>query len=155
MSGHIFQINASKGGVPKHPLREADVTPLGLSVDKVGNPEIHGGPKAALCIYSLERIVALQDEGHPIFPGSVGENLTLAGLDWEQVTLGKRLRLGDEVLLEITKYTTPCQTIVESFADRNSNRIHQNKYPGWSRVYAGVLHTGHIQVGSTAAIENN
>ena len=154
MAGHIFQINASNGGVPKHPLREADVTPLGLSVDKVAHPQIHGGPMAALCLFSLERIVALQAEGHPIYPGSAGENLTLAGLDWEQVTPGKRLRLGDEVLLEITRYTTPCQTIVDSFADRNSNRIHQNKYPGWSRVYASVLQTGHIRVGSAATIEN-
>ena len=154
MSGHIFQINASNGGVPKHALREADVTTLGLSVDKVAHPQIHGGPKAALCLYSLERIVALQAEGHPIYPGSVGENLTLAGLDWEQVTPGTRLRLGDEVLLEITKYTTPCATIKASFAGGDRDRILQAEHAGWSRVYAQVLQPGHIQVGARATIEN-
>jgi MOSC domain-containing protein YiiM len=154
MSGHIFQINASSGGVPKHPLREADVTALGLSVDKVANPDIHGGPRAALCLFSLERIVALQAEGHPIFPGSVGENVTLAGLDWDQLKPGTRLRLGDGVLLEITQYTTPCQTIAESFSDRNSNRIHQQKHAGWSRVYASVLQSGHIQIGARAVVED-
>jgi len=154
MAGHIFQINASHGGVPKHPLREADVTTLGLSVDTVAHPQIHGGPEAALCIFSLERIVALQVEGHPIYPGSAGENLTLAGLDWEQVTPGKRLRLADEVLLEITRYTTPCATINASFASGERNRILQTEHAGWSRVYARVLQTGHIQVGSAAIVEN-
>ena len=153
MPGHIFQINASNGGVPKHPLREAEVTPLGLSVDKVAHPQIHGGPMAALCIFSLERIVALQAEGHPIYPGSAGENLTLAGLDWEQVTPGTRLRLGDEVLLEITRYTTPCATIKASFAGGERDRILQTEHAGWSRVYAKVLQTGHIQVGSAAIVE--
>ena len=154
MTGHIFQINASNGGVPKHALREAEVTLLGLSVDKVAHPQIHGGPLAALCIYSLERIVALQAEGHPIYPGSVGENLTLTGLDWEQVAPGRRLRLGDEVVLEITRYTTPCATIKASFAGGYRDRILQNEHPGWSRVYASVLQAGHIRVGSAVIIEN-
>jgi MOSC domain-containing protein YiiM len=154
MAGHIFQINASNGGVPKRALREADVTPLGLSVDRVAHPQIHGGPDAALCIFSLERIVALQAEGHPIYTGSVGENITLAGLDWEQVTPGKRLRLGDDVLLEITRFTTPCATIAASFARGERNRILESEHPGWSRVYAKVLQTGHIQVGAKASVAN-
>ena len=50
-----------------------------------------GGPLAALCLYSLEVIQALQAEGHSIFPGSVGENITLSHLDWSRVTPGVRL----------------------------------------------------------------
>ena len=70
------------------------------------------------------------------------------------MTPGKRLRLGDEVLLEITRYTTPCATIKASFAGGDRNRILQSEHAGWSRVYAKVLQTGHIQVGSAATIEN-
>ena len=80
MAGHIFQINASNGGVPKHPLREADVTPLGLSVDKVAHPQIHGGPMAALCIFSLERIVALQAKAIRSIPALPAR--TLRWPDW-------------------------------------------------------------------------
>jgi MOSC domain-containing protein YiiM len=154
MSGHIFQISASDGGVPKRALRDAEVTAHGLSADKHAHPQIHGGPNAALCIFSLERILVLQAEGHPIFPGSAGENLTLAGLDWELVTPGKRLRLGDNVLVEITRFTTPCATIADSFAHGERNRILDTEHPGWSRVYAKVLQAGHIRVGAKAIVEN-
>ena len=156
MSARIFQINISpSGGVPKQPVREAVVGERGIVGNRVANPKIHGGPLAALCLYSLELIQALQSEGHPIFPGSVGENLTLSQLEWAQVTPGMRLQLGDEVLIEVTKYTTPCETIVGSFADRNSMRILQKTHPGWSRVYAKVLRTGRIKVGDRVTVQLN
>ena len=105
----------------------------------------HGGPERAVCLYSLEKILALQAEGNPIFPGSVGENITLAGVEWESVVPGKRLRLGEQVLLEVTKYTTPCNNITGSFADGDSDRILEKTHTGWSRVYARVLQTGEVR----------
>jgi MOSC domain-containing protein YiiM len=150
--GRIFQINASDGGVPKRPLRQAEIRELGLISDKQNNTKVHGGPERAVCLYSLERILALQAEGHPIFPGSVGENITITGLDWTAVVPGARLRLG-EVVVEITSYTTPCQEITDSFADLNSQRILQKKYPGWSRVYSRVLQPGTCQIGDPVTLE--
>ena len=143
----IFQINISQGGVPKLAVRSAEVTELGLVGDTHNNTKVHGGPKRALCLYSLERILALQAEGHPIFAGSTGENLTLAGLDWDAIMPGVRLRLGDTVEIEVTKYTEPCPKITESFAGEDISRMAQDKHPGWSRVYARVLTPGNIRVG--------
>ena len=144
----IFQINVSPvGGVPKRGVGEAVVNTLGIVGNEVADKAGHGGPLAALCLYSLERILALQAEGHPIFPGSAGENLTLAGLDWQQVAPGARLKLGEQVLIEITRYTTPCSTIAASFATGDYSRISQKTREGWSRVYARVLHGGKIRVG--------
>lgn len=149
----IFQINASNGGVPKRPLRQAEVNNLGLTVDKQIHTKVHGGPERAVCLYSLERILALQAEGHPIYPGSAGENVTISGLDWDEVVPGVRLRLG-EVIVEITHHTTPCNLIEESFADLDSQRISQKKHPGWSRVYARVLQTGTLKIGDSVALES-
>jgi MOSC domain-containing protein YiiM len=151
-NGRIFQINLSKGGVPKLGQHEGQVTALGLTGDGHDHPNVHGGPEAALCLYSLELIQALQAEGHPIFPGPTGENLTLSGLDWAQVTPGRRLRLGSEVLIEITLYTTPCSAIRSSFSDRNSNRIRVDEHPGWSRAYARVLQPGCVRIGDPVVI---
>lgn len=151
-TAHIFQINSSQGGVPKLAEAEADVTALGLSGDKQKNLAVHGGPERALCLYSLERILALQEEGHPIFPGSTGENITLVNLDWQAVTPGVRLQLGEEVVVEVTRYTTPCSKITGSFADHDSARIAQAQHSGWSRVYVRVLHTGHIRVGDPVSL---
>src|SRR5262249_15202629 len=134
MTGHIHSINISRGGVPKLPITIAVVTPLGIEGDGHNDWRNHGGPTAALCLFSLETIQRLQGEGHPISPGSVGENLTLAGIDPAALAPGRRLALGAgdaedaedaEVTIEITSYTTPCKTIAESFADGDFTRISQ------------------------------
>src|ERR1051325_7108870 len=77
----VFQINASSGGVPKLALSSALVNDLGILSDSHHDTKHHGGPDRAICLYSLEHIIALQQEGHPIFPGSVGENITTFGLE--------------------------------------------------------------------------
>ncbi|HKX74242.1 MAG TPA: MOSC domain-containing protein, partial [Acidimicrobiia bacterium] len=82
MRGLIHQINTSPGGVPKAPIASGEVTVNGMVGDGHNDRVHHGGPDAALCLFSLEVIQEMQREGHPIFPGAAGENLTITGLDW-------------------------------------------------------------------------
>ena len=103
-------------------------------------------------MYSLERIQALQGEGHPIEIGTVGENVTVEGIDWDLVVPGSRIRLGEEVLLEVASFTDPCKTIRESFIDGRFVRISQKRHPGWSRVYARVLSEGEIRSGDAVEL---
>ncbi|HWW74946.1 MAG TPA: MOSC domain-containing protein [Pyrinomonadaceae bacterium] len=147
MEGRIFQLNVSNGGVPKLAVREALLTPGGLEGDRQRDLRFHGGPDRAVCLYALERILELQLEGHPVFPGSVGENLTVAGLDWVRVHPGARLALGSEALVEITSYTSPCKKIAASFLGGDFRRISQKVRPGDSRLYARVLRPGRLSVG--------
>ena len=135
---HIYQINASQGGVPKLPVERGEVTSNGLVGDRQRHTQVHGG---------------LQAEGHPIYPGAVGENLTIVGLDWEKVVPGARLRLGNQVLIEVTRYTTPCSEIAGAFLNQQIKRILQDKHPGWSRVYARVLQGGTIFPGDKVCLE--
>jgi MOSC domain-containing protein YiiM len=143
--GRIVQISISAGGVPKRPVDEARVTTDGLDGDGYRNTRYHGGPDRALCLYSIERIRSLASEGHPIVPGSIGENVTIEGLEWSAVTPGTRMRLGEHVLIEVTRYTTPCFNITSSFTDGNYSRVSQKQQPGASRVYARVLTEGVIR----------
>ena len=129
------------------PVREAVVTELGLVGDEHNFPDIHGGPERALCLFSLERILELQAQGHPIFPGAAGENVTIVGLEWGKLQPGDRLALGNEVLIEITRYTIPCNSMEPSFLDGNYARLSQKANPGHSRVYAKVLQTGRLAIG--------
>jgi MOSC domain-containing protein YiiM len=148
----VFQINVSNGGVPKLALRRASLSTLGIQGDQHRNLKHHGGPERAVCLYSLEHIQALQAEGHPIFPGSVGENITLSGLDWSLLAPGARLQLGEKALLEMTSYTEPCANIRESFDQDQIARIAQDRNPGWSRLYARVLVEGEISVGDPVTL---
>lgn len=145
--GRIAQINLSQGGVPKLPAPGAKVTPLGLAGDAQNDTLHHGGPDRALCLFSLEQIHSLQAEGHPIAPGAAGENLTISGLDWNFIQPGVRLQVGDEVQVEVTKFTAPCNTIAGAFLEKDYGRISQTRHPGWSRVYVRVLVEGEIKAG--------
>lgn len=150
-TGSIFSVNISPGGVPKLPVAEALITAGGLDGDRQRNLKHHGGPDRAVCIYSIERILALQGEGHPIGAGSVGENLTLSGIDWDSVVPEAMLEVGD-ALLEIVSFTPPCRTIRDSFTEEKFSRLSQKHFPGWSRVYARVLREGLVREGDPAVL---
>jgi MOSC domain-containing protein YiiM len=150
--GHIVQINISQGGVPKLPVTTAEVTVAGLVGDRQKNLKYHGGPDRAICLWALEVIEALQQEGHTVASGSTGENVTLAGLDWATLTPGTRLQLGEWLQIEITDYTTPCHQLKPWFTDGRFKRISQKHHPGSSRLYARVLTEGKISVEDTVVI---
>jgi MOSC domain-containing protein YiiM len=160
MNGRVHQISVSNGGVPKLAVASARVTTEGLEGDWQQNRKHHGGPDRAVCLFSLEVIRRLQAEGHPIVPGSVGENLTIEGLDWAAAVPGARLRIDhgnpdEAVVLDIVSYTEPCSTVRNSFAALGFRRILQDLHPGESRVYARVLREGRIHAGSAIDFISN
>lgn len=146
-TGFIRAINTSNGGVPKKSITDAQVSRLGVVGDAHNDTEGHGGPERAVCIYPIELIRLLQQEGHSIDVGTAGENLTVEGVDWALLVPGAQIRCGEEVELEVSSYTSPCKTIKDSFVDGHFKRISQKVHPGWSRVYARVLTEGKIRQG--------
>lgn len=148
---HIFQINVSNGGVPKRAVRTAVVDETGITLDQQADERYHGGRDRALLIFALEHLLALQAEGHPIYAGSVGENVTISGLEWASLAPGARLRLG-EVLVEVSGYATPCHKISASFAAGDIKRIAHKINPGWSRLTCRVLQPGRLVVGDGVTV---
>ena len=152
---HIHSINVNpNGGVPKLPVERVEIHAGGVVGDLQRNKKFHGGPMRAVCLYSLERIELLREEGHPITPGSTGENLTVAGLDWPAIKPGTRLRIGDVVELEITSFAPPCNKIEASFDGCTSDRISAKLFPGWARAYAKVLQPGAVTRGDAVSVED-
>ena len=150
MAATLVSINVSPGGVSKRPVAEVRVGMAGLAGD-AQRWEHHGGPLRAVCLWSLERIEALRAEGHAVAPGAAGENLTLAGLDWDRLGPGAELQVG-EVRLRVTEYTRPCRKIAACFSDGDSDRISQARHPGWSRLYASVLAGGTLRPGDPVEV---
>jgi MOSC domain-containing protein YiiM len=152
--GRIVQLSVSPGGVPKRAIAEARVTRLGLQGDGHRDLEHHGGPERAVCLFPSQAIRALAAEGHAITPGAIGENVTIEAVDWSHVVPATYLRLGPHVLLQVTRYTSPCLTIAPVFVGRESGRVSQKRHPGWSRVYARVLIEGWLRPGDEVRIVN-
>ena len=146
-SARIVQINISPGRVPERPVPSARVTILGLQDDAQRDQKHHAGPDRALCLCAQERIRALRAEGHPITPGSIGENLTIEGADWRAVTPGRCLLLAAEVVAQVTSYTAPRRNITASFRNHDHSHLSQKRHPGSSRVYTRGLREGPLTYG--------
>jgi len=143
----VLQVNVSAGGVPKHAVERALVDWLGVEGDAHHEPTVHGGPHRAVCLFGIEVIRRLQAEGHPLGPGSVGENLTTEGIEWSLLPVGTRARVGESVVLELASPAMPCNTQRPNFKDERFGRMSIVLHPSDSRMYARVLETGEVRPG--------
>jgi MOSC domain-containing protein YiiM len=162
--GKVVRLGVSGGGVPKKSTSTAEIGLRGMADDVQADRRNHGRPFQAVCLYSLEVIDRLAAEGHPISPGSVGENVTVSGIDWSALRAGTRLAFTDAGLdevgggtslaepsgpvVEITCWADPCSTIAGSFLERDFRRIQFSDHPGAARAYAAVVVPGRVSVGS-------
>jgi MOSC domain-containing protein YiiM/GNAT superfamily N-acetyltransferase len=151
-SGRVLQVNVSRGGVPKTPVERAWVSRLGLEGDGHHERTVHGGPHRAVCLFGIEAIERLQAEGHPVEPGSVGENLTTVGVEWSLLPVGTRARIGDALELELASSTTPCATQQRNFRDGRFSRISIDLHPSDSRMYARVVREGEVRPGDPVTV---
>lgn len=135
----------SGGGVPKLPTERAWVGRFGLQGDAHDELTLHGGPHAAVCLFGIEAIERLQSEGHPVAPGSVGENLTTTGIEWSLLPIGTRARVGESLELEVASPAMPCSTQRHNFHDGRFSRMSIEFHPSDSRMYARVLREGEVR----------
>jgi MOSC domain-containing protein YiiM len=159
VTGHIVQINTSRGNVPKRPVVEAMVTPLGVVGDSHDHPRVHGGPRQALLLMTVEGIDELVAQGFPLYPGALGENLTTRGIDRKMWRIGQRWRAGD-VIFELTKIRIPCTTIDvygagigEAMYDPEVRAgDHTSTLWGLSGIYASVVQPGTVRTGDPISL---
>jgi MOSC domain-containing protein YiiM len=159
VSGSVQQISVSRGGVPKLPIAEAVVTPLGIDGDDHAHPQIHGGPKKALLWITSEGLAELTAAGFPVYAGALGENLTTKGIDRRTLRTGQRWQVG-QVIIQLTRLRTPCQTI-SVYGTRIGEAVYDEvvhagdaSSPRWALggFYAAVEQPGRIRVGDAVAL---
>lgn len=153
----IVSINVSElGGVPKLPIKTAVVRFEGVEGDlnRFRMERKNGDPGRAVSIFSMERILQLQEEGHPIDIGTAGENFTIEGIDWPKMEVGMMIRFGS-ALIRLSEPCAPCSKIGGSFMKNEFSRIDQNKRRGWSRWSASVIEEGAVSVGDAVYLEGN
>ncbi len=150
-TGRVSGLFSSSGGVPKQQLTAATIEPRGLAGDRQRTRRHHGRAWQALCLWSAEVVDTLHAEGHPIQPGFAGENISVAGLDWNDVLPGAQIQIGTMVC-EISLYALPCAKNAQWFIDADFERMHHRREPGISRVYASVLEPGVVSRGDAVVL---
>ena len=159
MEGTIVQVNISRGGLPKRPIDEGIITPLGIEGDLHAHPNIHGGPLQAILIIASEVVDALKERGYPLFYGALGENLTTRGIEVRDFRIGDQIRAGG-ALLELTKPRGPCSALDvygESLRAEVYDALVKQRDPasprwGMSGFYASVVEGGPVRAGDPFAV---
>lgn len=154
--GVVVQVSTSAGGLPKRPVREARIGPLGIESDRHAHPQIHGGPQQALLLVAAEVVEELVGEGYPLFFGALGENITTRGLDRRTWRAGQRYRIGSEVIIELTKPRGPCKAL-DQYDERLKSVVYDAEVKarnpksarwGMSGFYASVVTGGLVLPGA-------
>lgn len=146
-SGRVVGLHVNpQGGVPKHPVKRLEIAFQGCLGDRQNDRKHHGGPQRAVCFMFQELMDELAHRGHPISPGSTGENLLIQGLAHLQVHPGCVIQVGD-VVLEVTGDAKPCKTIGSSFIEGSFHLLSHKKFPGNTRWYAKVITEGSVVLG--------
>ncbi|MGE5508533.1 MAG: molybdenum cofactor synthesis domain-containing protein [Chitinophagales bacterium] len=107
MEGRIVAVSTSatksvrKQNVPEVILREE----WGIEGDAHA-----AGWHRQVSLLALESIRKMQAKGLQVGPGDFAENLTTEGLELVSLPIGTKLRVGDEVLLEVTQIGKECHT---------------------------------------------
>ena len=132
---------------------------LDLDGDEQADLTVHGGLRKAVYGYPGEHYafwqtvraqagVALWDE--PIPPGSLGENLTLAGVVESEVFIGDVLRFPG-CALAVSEPRYPCFKFNAAMGFKHAGKLMVQS--GWCGWYLAVREPGTIAAGETFAIE--
>jgi MOSC domain-containing protein YiiM len=134
------------------------VMPLGLQGDEQADLSVHGGLSKAVYAYPLQHYafwqtvraqarVSLWDE--PLPHGSLGENLTIEGLDEKALWLGDRLQLpGCELV--VSEPRQPCFKFAHAMGFPQAVKLMNQS--GYCGAYLAVLHPGTLQAGDAVTL---
>ena len=159
MSPSIFQINIKPDtpgevGLPKMPIESTIVTEWGLEGDynRFREKEKENDRDMAVMIISTDILDALNNEGWPVKPGDLGENITLANIDYASMAPGQKYKIG-AIELEISIICNPCSNLYKlSYVGEEKGpqfiKTLMNRR-GW---YARVLKTGQISAGDAVSL---
>ena len=122
------------------------LTRLGMQGNQVGNRKVHGGVDKAVYLYPLEHYDYWRETlGRPdLAPGGFGENLTITGLDEDDLAIGDRLRIGHAVL-EISQPRLPCKKLMAHMGRADMGKLFlASERTGF---YARVITPGSVKAG--------
>lgn len=120
----------------------------GLAGDAQADRRVHGGPEKALHQYPIahyaQLAAAFPDVAAQLVRGSIGENLSAAGWDEDNVSVGDVFRLGDAAI-QVSQPRSPCFKIDRRYGVEGMTKfIDDAGLVGW---YYRVLEEGEVAPG--------
>lgn len=152
--GRVYSINYSKNkGTPKVAVKQALLIE-GLGVEN--DAHAGGGLRqvSLLAIESIRRQMSCpkaKETGVSLKPGDFAENITTEGLDLTKLKIGDKLKIGSDVILEISKIGKECHKYCAIYYKTGDCIMPREG------IFAKVIKGGRINIGDDieALVENN
>ncbi|MCK6390157.1 MAG: MOSC domain-containing protein [Azonexus sp.] len=130
------------------------IGPEGFVDDQQADRRVHGGPEKAVHLYPADHYRRLAERfpevASQLVAGSIGENISVSGLDETTVRIGDIWSLGS-ARLQICQPRNPCWKIDERYGmEGMAAFIAEHRLTGW---YWRVLTEGSYQPGDTLQCE--
>ena len=108
MKGKVVSINISdKKGERKTPVQEAVIKEdFGIEGDAHASSEWH----RQVSLLAIESVRKMQEMGLDVKPGDFAENITTEGLALLALPIGTRLKIGKDVIGEVSQIGKVCHT---------------------------------------------
>ena len=129
---------SKKKGTNKDDIKEGVfIENYGLDKDAHADSKTH----RQVSLMATESIQKMRDLGLEVGPGAFGENLTTEGIDLVSIPVGTELKVGPEVVLEVTQIGKVCHNKCAIFY-----KVGQCIFPE-EGIFGKVLHGGTIKAG--------
>jgi MOSC domain-containing protein YiiM len=107
MKAEVVEVSISKEkGTRKEHI------PEGVLIENHGfRDDAHAGDwHRQVSLLAMESIEKIRAKGLDVGPGDFAENITTRGIDLVNLPIGTRLKVGEEVLMEVTQIGKECHT---------------------------------------------
>ncbi len=131
---------SEKRGTAKINIKECEITSLGLKGDA------HAGEwEKQVSLLSVKSMNKIKIKGQNVVYGQLSENLTVEGIELHTLPIGTRLKINDQIILEITK-------IGKNKGEYNDEE-YEFRWPMINEgVFAKVIKPGYVKVGDTIEV---
>ena len=154
MTGTVLQVNVKsqvpgERGLPKYPVKRCFATEKGLDGDHnvFRQTKKKWNNDMALLVYPVETIKELNQEGWPVKPGDVGENLTVKGYAHDMFKPGQQYKAGNATI-EISLECDPCTNLgLLPYVGQEQVKTFMNTIMHRRGWYARIIKQGDIRPG--------
>ena len=107
MKAEVVEVSISK----EKGTRKENI-PEGVLIENHGfRDDAHAGDwHRQVSLLAMESIEKIRAKGLDVGPGDFAENITTRGIDLVNLPIGTRLKVGEEVLMEVTQIGKECHT---------------------------------------------
>ena len=146
MAKVVAVCQSEKKGTKKRPVAEVSIKE---DYGVVGDAHADCLTHRQVSLLAQESINKMRRQGFDLQPGDFAENITTEGIDLVSLPIGTRIKVGNEVILEMTQIGKECHA-----ACAIRRQVGDCIMPR-EGIFAKVIHGGNIQSGDVINVEHS